>query len=370
MGKGKKRRKPIEAAAAEEIPSAAPSPPPASTPGQKKLALLAFGAALLIVLLVVLLLSGGGGSNPSVPVGDVAIVKGVADEIAHVSESEFDLALFRQAVRKGIRKRPPEGSKEYEELKNSAMGKALEAIWVRGQAEDLGIEVPPKEVAHRLAQLKARNFKSAAQYRQSLKQLHISAAEARLEAKIELLNSRLKERSLKDGSPLSKSQIRDYYDANKDKFTTPETRNIRSVANPDKSTTEEAKRELEADNSAGSWQKVAALYSDAPSTKEKGGLYFNVSRAQLKPPLREAVFSASPGVLTSPIAYQAAFFVVEVEKVNPGSVQPLKKVAASIRQKLLSQASSRVIADYEDKWIARSFCAPGFVTDKCANYDS
>jgi parvulin-like peptidyl-prolyl isomerase len=361
LSKGKKKRRPIEAAAAEEIPAAAVAPSPASSPRQKKLTLLIFGAALLVLLAVLLLLRGNG--DASVPAGDVVLVEDVPDEIAHVSESEFDLAVFRQAVKRGLKKHPEEDSKQYKELKDSALDEVLEGIWIQGEAEELGIQITPTQIAQR----KARTFKSDAQYRQFLKSLHLTAAEARQKVKIELLNLRLKDRLSKQGSP-SRSDIHNYYNLNSAEFKTPETRDVRVIINADKSKVEAALKELKKGHSAADWKKVAAEYSSNPSNKAIGGLEEGVTEKSLHEPLKADVFEAGSGELLGPIHYSGNYLLIEVEKANAGGRESLKDAASSIRRKLSSQAMKKAVADYESKWISRSLCAPSFATEKCANY--
>ena len=52
----------------------------------------------------------------------------------------------------------------------------------------------------------------------------------------------------------------------------PESRDVRVVVNKDKAKAEAAKALLEKDDSPASWKKVAAKYSEDPTTKTKGGL--------------------------------------------------------------------------------------------------
>ena len=58
-------------------------------------------------------------------------------------------------------------------------------------------------------------------------------------------------------------------------------------------------------------------------------------------------------------------------KLNPEKVQPLAEVEAQINSQLTQQAQqeafSDFVADYQSKWTSRTFCAAGFVIERCSN---
>jgi hypothetical protein len=64
--------------------------------------------------------------------------------------------------------------------------------------------------------------------------------------------------------------------------------------------------------------------------------------------------------------------VVEVDKLNPQKVKSLNEVSAEIKTQLTQQLSQEVfsefVAEYQGKWSSRTFCADGYVIERCANY--
>jgi hypothetical protein len=82
--------------------------------GIQRLAVLAL-SALLVVLFVGFAVAQGIG-NPSVPSGDVAIVKGVPEEDGRINREELDRAIEQAATQGGLKKAPKPGSAKYEEL--------------------------------------------------------------------------------------------------------------------------------------------------------------------------------------------------------------------------------------------------------------
>ncbi len=338
--------------------------------GRQRLALVAF-AVVFAALFVGFAIADGIG-HPSVPSGDVAVVQNVPADVSSISEADFKAALLRQAAQGGLKKPPTPGEKKYEELKSAALGELLDAIWIQGEAEELGISATPKQIATELAQIKKQNFKTKAEYEKFLKTSHFTRADVLARVKLQLLSTQIQERISKEAPAPSSSEVADYYDAAKgSQYTTPETRDARIVINKDKAKAEQAKSLLDKDDSAASWKKVAAKYSSDPTTKSKGGLQVGISET-LKEPLKAAIFDSPTGQVIGPVSYEGNYFVVEVEKLNPAKVQTLGEVSSQIKSQLTQQASQEVfsefVSDYQSKWQSRTYCAAGFVIERCANF--
>jgi foldase protein PrsA len=341
--------------------------------GRQRLALVLFGA-LFVVLFAGYAIAQGIG-QPSVPAGDVAIVQHVPEEIGTISEADFKRALVQQVAQGKLKAPPKPGSKKYEELKTTALGELLDTIWIQGEAEELGIAVTPKQIATELAQIKKTNFKTETEYRKFLKASHFTKADVLARVKLQLLSTQIQEQVSKAAGPPSSSEISGYYDSAKDtQYTTKASRDVRLVINKSKAKIEQAKAILDKDDSAASWKKVAAKYSIDPTTKSKGGLQAGLTEEVLqgKEPLVGAIFNSPTGEVIGPIGLEGSFFVLEVEKLNPEKVQPLSEVSAQIKTQLTQQLSqeffSEFVAEYQSKWQSRTYCADGFVIERCANY--
>ncbi len=341
--------------------------------GLQRLWLILFGS-LLIVLFVGFAIAQGIG-NPSVPEGDVAIVENVPDEVGAVSEADFKRAFLRQVAQAGLKKSPAPGEEKYEEVKTAALGELLDSIWIQGEAEELGISATPKQIATELAQIKKQNFKTEAEYREFLKTSRFTKEDVLDRVKLQFLSTQIQERIAREAPPPSNAEVADYYNSSKDtQYTTPASRTARVVVNESKSKVEQAKALLEKDDSAASWKKVTAKYSSDPTTKSKGGLQPGLTEEllQSQPELKTAVFDNPIGVIVGPVSIQGRYFLVEVQKLKPAKVQSLGEVSAQIKaqltQTVAQEAFSDFVAEYQSKWQARTFCASGFVIERCANY--
>jgi parvulin-like peptidyl-prolyl isomerase len=338
--------------------------------GRQRLALIVF-AAVFVVLFAGFAIAQGIG-QPSVPAGDVALVQNVPSDISHISEAEFKKALLQQVAQGGLKKVPSPGGKKYEELKKAALGELLDAIWIQGEGEELGISVTQKQIATELAQIKEQNFKEPGAYAKFLKTSHFTPADVNARVKLQLLSTQIQEQITKGAPPASSSEIEDYYNASKaTQFTTKPTRDVRIVVNKDKAKAAKAKAELAKDDSANNWKKVVGE-SSSPSAKAKGGLSPGISEELLKGALKGAIFGSATNEVVGPVNYEGSYFVVEVVKLNPEKVQTLGEVRSQISTQLTQQTQqtffSEFVSQYQSKWTSRTFCASDFKTERCANY--
>jgi parvulin-like peptidyl-prolyl isomerase len=344
------------------------------TAGRKRLTLIVF-AVLFVGLFVGFAVAEGIGP-PSVPSGAVALVEGVPSDVGTITEEEFEASVSQQAAQSGAKKAVKPGSKRYEELKSAAMTELIEQVWLRGEAEELGVTVTPKQVSAELAKIKRENFKAPGSYKSFLESSNFTPEDVEKRVEVQVLSNQVQEVVSNRAGAVSNSEIEAYYDAEKStQFTTPQSRDVRVVINKDKSEVEKAKEELEKDSSPASWKKVAARYSSDASTKSKGGLQTQVPEEFLKGELKQAIYGTPTNQINGPVKNSGSYLVVEVVKLNPEKVQSLKEVKSQISstlgQKNQEEALTEFVSGYQSKWISRTFCASGFrVVVNCSNYES
>jgi foldase protein PrsA len=340
----------------------------------QRLALILFGA-LLVVLFVGFAVAQGLG-KPSVPEGDVILVENVPAEVGEISEADYRRSLLQQAASGGIKKLPKEGSTKFEELKETTLGELINAAWLFGAAEELGIKSPTaKKMEEELDKIKEQNFPTPAAYKEFLETSKMTQEDVDQRVELQILSAAISEEIQGGAGVPSSSEIADYYDSAKaTQFTTKPSRDARIITNKDKAEVEAAKAELEADDSAANWKKVAQKYSSDPTTKSKGGLQPGLTEELLASagPFKKAIFGAATNELVGPIKFQGNYTLIEVVKLNPEKVQTLEEAKAQISSTLTQQkqesALNEFIASWQSQWESRTFCAAGFTIANCSNY--
>jgi foldase protein PrsA len=338
--------------------------------GSKRTVAFAF-AALLVGVIVLLAVTSGIG-KPSLPSDDsVAFVEEAPD--GEITQEQFDLALEQAAARQQIADVPEPGTPQYDLLQESAMSDLLLSHWVAGEADELGIEVSDREVEQELNTIIEEQFGGQQQFDRFLKQSKFTEEDATERVRLQLMSQRIQEEVIGTEPPaVPEEDVEDYYDQNIEQFQTPETRDVRTILNPDEAKAQDAYDQLSSDDSPASWKKVAGELSTDEATSGLGGLRQGVAEGQNEPQLDEAIFGAAEGELVGPIETDAGFYVFQVEKVNAASTQELdEETRAQIEQTLASQIQQDTATAFQEdflaKWRSRTACAEDFATDRCGD---
>lgn len=337
--------------------------------GAQRLGLVLFGA-VFIALFVIFAVAQGLGA-PSVPSGDVALVTNVPSELGHISQADYKTSLAQQQAQSGQKKAPKPGSKKAEELHKAAIGELLNAAWIFGEAEELGIELTKKEVETELAKVKKESFKTEKAFQEFLKEDHFTEAEVQKRIELQLLSTKIQEKITKKAPPVTESAAKEFYEAEKaTQYTKKPTRDVRVIVNENKKEVEAAQKALEADNSEASWKKVTKKYS--PTTASQGGLQKEIAEEFLTEPLKKDIFGAATGELVGPVKQEKNYLLLEVVKLHPEKTQAFEEVKSTITTQLTEEKSQKYFSEwvvgFQQKWVQRSHCASGFVVESCANY--
>ena len=356
---------------------------------------LVFFAVLLIGLFAGFAIAQGIG-KPSVPSDAVILVtdvpgdtttvtdcrgKKVEEDPGTITKAQLDCAIQQTAAQGGLPKVPKPGDPQYQDVRNAAIGDLLDAAWIQGEAADRGISVTQRQIDAQLDQIVSQNFAckkgqdpfQCKELQQFLQTSHFSRDDVLARVKLQLLSNELQGQITENVPAVTAGQISDYYDAAKDQFKLPATRDVRLVLNKDKAKVEEAKSKLEQDDSTASWNEVAKKYSTDPSSKDNGGLRPGLTEGLLEQPLSSEIFAASTGEIVGPVKTPLGYYVFEVEKVSPERTQPLSAVQAQIRSQLSQtgqqQAFQAFVDDFGSKWQQRTICDPDYVVERCSNFD-
>jgi parvulin-like peptidyl-prolyl isomerase len=346
----------------------APSPDAA-----RRRAVLSFGVLFLALFIIVAIAEGVG--DPSIPSGDAALVEDAPGDLGNVSEADVEHGIELAAAQGGAKKVPKPGEPKYDELKEVAMQSVLEVIWIQGLAEERGVEATDQEVAKELKKVKKEGFKTEAEFQKFLKESGYTPADVDQRIKTQILSEQVQKELQEDAPEPSQAEIEDYYEAAKaTQFTQPASVDVRLIINKDRKKAEEAQEALAGDNTAKNWNEVAKKYSEDVATKEKGGLQKGLQEGVTEEPLDAAFFDTPEGQVEGPIEAQRGYTVFEVVNSTPESAQELKAVEGQIKstlaQRLEQEYLNDFVSDFNIKWRQRSFCAPGYVIERCANFEA
>jgi SurA-like protein len=127
----------------------------------------------------------------ALPADVVVFVAHVPSSLGRLTKAEFQRALVQAAAEVGRSSAPGPHAKDYPRIANRALAERLDAIWIQGQAMEMGIGVRPPEISRELAHLKKEAFKNEAQYRRFLREAHFTDADVRERVEIQILSEKI-----------------------------------------------------------------------------------------------------------------------------------------------------------------------------------
>jgi hypothetical protein len=346
-----------------------------------------FGATFVLTVVIVAAAIGLG--HPSVPSNDVAVVDDASINVpglvqnGHISKTNFNRFLVQTAKQSGATSVPQPSDPQYKQIKDQAMQTALQIAWIVGEASKQGLTFTDTQIQQSLAQIKSQ-FKTQAEYVKARDQAGLTDADVLERARLQLIQSKIQQNIQNSVGTPSKSDVQDYYDANRSQFTQPAKRTIRIIQNTDAHKVDLANQALRADDSAANWKKVAALYSTDPTSKDKGGLRADVVPGSFQQPLDDDIFKAPLMQVQGPVTTSTGSYVFEVFSATPEHVQsltdatasssgaPASTVSAQITQQIKTQEQQDVLSsfgtDFRDYWTNLTECASDYAVSGCDNF--
>ncbi|HWC25163.1 MAG TPA: peptidyl-prolyl cis-trans isomerase [Solirubrobacteraceae bacterium] len=257
---------------------------------------------------------------------------------------------------------------EYEGLRDQVMQFLILEKWISEEAADQGVEVTAKEADQKFEEAKKQAFPKEKDFQEFLKASGMTVNDAKFQVRFNTIYTKLREKAVKNATKVTDKAVADFYNKNKARFATPETRDLRVILTKDKAKAEQAKQALQ---SGQSWRAVAKRYSIDTASKNQGGSLLGIAKGTQEKAFDEAIFAAQKGKLTGPVKTQFGYYVFQVQKVVDAKQQSLKEAAPAIRQQLDAQSKQKADEEFNralrKKWKARTNCAEEFVMAQCKN---
>ena len=339
-----------------------------------KLYLLVFGVALAALFAILALTEGVG--DPSIPSGTLVVVEDTPTGTVEITQEQLDHSFDLYAVASGID--PPEpGDYQYEEVRSGALASLVEGVWIPAQGEEMGFSQSEQELEDAADKLNEQ-YSSIGYTKYLPAELRPTQADFERDARRQAFQDKTDEWKADHVPMPSEEEIEAYFleieraevaleselPSDGALASLGEVRLIRQLVNEDRDKLEQAKRQLEKDNSAEAWDKAASEFSEDPGTT-----LVAVRESDLEEPMESAVFEdAASYEIEGPIKTPDDFVVFELERILPGLEDREEEIEETLRPRLKEEFSEEFSREYKTKWQSRTFCAPGYVTEQCSNY--
>ncbi|MCO5315640.1 MAG: peptidyl-prolyl cis-trans isomerase [Solirubrobacterales bacterium] len=339
--------------------------------GARKFGIVTFGAILIALFVIIGLAQGIG--RPSVQDGDIALVQdveGAPDNRIDISQKQYDRAFIQAWKRAGLKVSPKRRDAQYKQVHEGAISDLLDQAWLNGEAAELGINASDREIEAELTNIRNQQFPDEAAFDKFLKESGFNMDEVKDRVRLQVLSNKIQEKITGSIKKADESDIEQAYEANKQAFTTPATRDIRLIVTDSEKRAEAAKQALGENPDEKTFAKVAKEYSTHAS-KSQGGETVATEGA-FPDPAGSDIMKATKDQLEGPIKAGDQFYIFSVTKITDEKVQPLEKVRDQIEQQVLptlqQKAMQDFVSDYNAKWKSRTVCADGYVISRCSNF--
>lgn len=306
----------------------------------------------VVVAALLSALAACGSSDESTVVARVdsrAITKGAVDHWASV--------IKRGGAFSGSRGEPVRDSS-----KRRALALLISSNALVGEATGRGLAVPSDAVDFAFTEREEQD--GARQLREHLKATGQTVADVKLEISAELALDAMRQDVERRAARITQREVADFYSRNRQLFRAPELRVVDFIETlPSRSAA------------------IALIKQIGAGTRfAEMGFRERVPRPLIptgrpdKIRLVNAIFSARPGVASSPLRFFHAWTVFVVRKIIPphGLPKPLAEVRDEAAKRLTALRHDKLAAqldkEYRERWVARTQCHAGYVVPGCAQY--
>ena len=241
----------------------------------------------------------------------------------------------------------------------------IEGYWYQAEAAKLGIKTP--NLNKDFQKFIKSHWPTKASFASYTKASGQTEQDLLFQYRVETFYTKMLSRYEK---PVTKAEIASYYASHKSTFTAAETRDLHLLRTK---TATQAQAAVSALKGGQSWTMVARRYSADATGKLAGGLVTGVTSGQYETAANTAIFSSPVGKLVGPVKGIFGYYVIQVTKITPATVEPLAKASAAIKSQLTTAqqtaASNKAGALVKKTWFKSSTCrSPYEAQAVCSNY--
>jgi len=295
-----------------------------------------------------------------------------ADAIAllgdtEVPRSEFDALMKRaeQSYKAQKRDFPKNGTPEYQDLRTRAVSFLVQRYQFRSEAEELGVEVSDEDAEKELAKIKKDSFEgSDEKFKEALKREGLTEEQALAELYDRILQERLYEKVTEDIA-ISDKEVTDYYEKNKQQFSTPASRSVAHIIVKTKAKADELRAEIEG---GADFAALAKANSTDKSSAKKGGK-IPVTKGSTVPAFDKIAFELETGEVSAPVKTQFGWHIIKaLGDTKESKATPIADVEKSIKEQLRTQKKNDSLQEWlksiEKKYEGETVYAAGFEPPK------
>ena len=293
-------------------------------------------------------------SGPTVHQGESAevvdrIVAIVNEDIILLSELDRQLAPVKQQIRSsGVS--PEEAAERIYEVRSALIDELIDETLADQVIRESGIRVSGGEIDAAIEQIKAINRMTHEDFSRALQARGMSMDSYREDIRQQILRNKLINEKVKSQIIITDIDIRDYYEANAEKFGITPRYRLKNIFMPYGEDRHQARRNMETVleylEAGASFSEMAIKHSMAPNAPD-GGVLGAFALEDLSEHLQPVMASLEPGQFTDIIQTDMGFQIFYLDAIE----SPAKQEFETVREKIGQQLYEQKVEEKFDQWI-------------------
>lgn len=280
------------------------------------------------------------------------LVGGIAATVNEELITTIELDKEYLQMQKELEKLPPA---EKMGLRSAALNRLVDKKLIDQKIRELDIRVSDEELGFAIEDVKKQNNLTQEALVQALAGQGLRFEQYKTQLKEQLERLRLMSQEVRAKVQVGEREIRDYYDANRDKYGAEEefrARHIFFKVDRKGGALELAKAEALANDvlkearAGRDFAELAKQHSSDPAAAKDGGDLGTFKRADMLPEIGDSVASMKPGEISSLVLSPAGLHIIKLEERSQGSGKSLDEVKGAIEELLYKKKSDERFAQW------------------------
>jgi peptidyl-prolyl cis-trans isomerase SurA len=308
--------------------------------------------------IVAFLIVAGFSVRPHADILEQILVKVNGDIITKTELEQRQIAALRQRDPNFRPGSDTELQKALVEVTPEVIVNAIDELLLIQRGRELGYSLGNEQFRNIVDNIKKENkIETEEQFQAALKQEGLTLDDLKRQIERNMLASRVQQVEVMGKIAVSDDEVRQYYEANKESFTTQPQITLReilvSVATSDKGVNvaedDAAKAKVEdIRKRAEGGEPFARLASDLSDSgsKANGGLIGPISRSDLSPELQKELAALKPGQLTRTLRTTRGYQLIKLESSTETKIKTMDEARPEIADKVAGQKQRGQMLQY------------------------
>jgi peptidyl-prolyl cis-trans isomerase SurA len=263
----------------------------------------------------------------------------------------------RNLLKEAERQQPPPDPQTLANLDEIALNRLIDKKLVEQKVRELDIRVGEEEVRQAIEDVKRQNKLSQEALVAALANQGLSFDQYKAQIREQLERLRLVSQEVRSKIQVGEREMREYYEANKEKFGAEDIFRARNIyfrlddkmpADQVKKVMTTAMTVLHEARTGKDFAELARQYSDDPAAKGNGGDLGTFRKGDILPEFEEQLVRMQPGEVSDLIYTATGLHIVKLEERSLGTPKPFEQVKAEVEDMVYRKKSE----DRFNQWVA------------------